>query len=96
MGSRATDNAADGIVRPGEVLTAEAARRCLGIGAWGWRQFQTSIPRFKIGRQTYCLSDDVIAECKRRRDEQNQSDDIIAECERRRDEQNDGGPACAL
>jgi hypothetical protein len=71
--SLTTDTSA-GIVRPGELLTLTAAKRALGVGAWGWREIAKIVPTVKVGRQRYILADDLIAEFRRLRDEQNSTD----------------------
>jgi len=73
-----TENANSGVLRPGELLTSTAARRALGVGAWGWRAIAGLIPMVKVGRQKFVLTDDILAVFERLRDEQNVGKD--AEC----------------
>ena len=60
-----------GIVRPGELLTINAAKRALQVEDWGWRKLcEQGVPVMTQGRQKYVLSDDLISHFARLRDEQ--------------------------
>ena len=64
-------SATTGIIRPGELLTREAAMVALKVEDWGWREIKKKgLPIIKQGRRFYVLSDDLIAFFARLRDEQ--------------------------
>jgi hypothetical protein len=53
--------ASEGLVPPGALLTAEEAKRRLGIGDWAWRKMRRDGLRvLRVSGRAFVLTDDLI------------------------------------
>lgn len=58
-----------GVIEPGCLLTAEEARKRLGLGAWAWRQLRRAGLRMvRVSGRSFVLSDDLIRHFQQQRD----------------------------